>query len=516
MTVVPIAFFLLGALITWLIRDRHTRTQWVVASVSAFIAWAYVLFLDVGSARSFGLSIWQPADLFQSPISFTIDTITWPLIYGAATVLLAVVLTCAAQPHAATAGARSFWFFYTGSALIAIMSANLLTVVIAWALMDFGALFFLLKISESDSARRSIFVRAGVNAVGVMVVFGAAMASDIQGITALDLASTSAAGILMLALAALLRLGLVPLHYALPTVEPLRREAGTLLRLFPPVVAISLLARVFDAGLPPGLRGIFLIAGGIGGIFGGLRWVLQDEMVRARPFFVLALVSLGLIIAVIAPDGAMVLVATGVLLLLVGAVLSLFAQHTPSHRVIPVLSAILLVGAPFTPGAIYAAAVANPETVVTEPLMSSLAVITAALLALGCIHLFFAAETPWPIGESLGRVMFNIGLILPILAALGIGLWRIQADYFRSGIFALTALVLGAGFFLGFRRLSTEHARRLRHLFQFIEPGRLYRLIWRVSQRALVELRGLGELFEGGSGMLWLFVFVIFLLLILL
>jgi hypothetical protein len=514
MTVAPILFLLLSALINWLIRNRHNRTKWVVSSALGFSLWAFLIFIDIENASVLEISVWQPEDLFQSPISLTIDAIAWPLMYGSVTVLLAVIFTSATRPVTSRISIRSFWFLYTSFALIAIMSANLLTTVLAWAMMDFGTLFFLLAISEGAEDRRAVFVRAGVNAVSVLLVIVASMTIEIQGVLTLDLTSTSAIGIMMLAIAATFRLGLIPLHFALPPIAPLRRGVGTLLRLFPPVVALTVLARVYEAGLPGVLKIIFLVAGGIGGLLGAIRWVLQEDTVRARPFFVLGVASLGLIVATITPNGSQVIVSAALVLLLAGSVLSLFAHHTPSHRLIPVAVSALLLGIPFTPGAVYAAGIAQFDLFLSAPVMSSIAVVVASLLALGCFHLFFSAETEWPIGESLSRVMFNVGLTLPVIVSIGVGSWMLRADPIRASIFAGLAAVLGVLFFLGFRNLSSWQVDRLRYLFARFEPDRVYEFVWSGLQRLLIGVRGLGELFEGVSGMLWLFVIVIFMMFI--
>ena len=510
MTVAPVLILLLSALLTWLTRNRHSRTQWVVASVLGFGVWVFVLLLNPDRSSVLDLSIWQPEDLFQSPISLTIDAITWPLIYSTTTVLLAVILTAATRPAAAQAGLRSFWFFYTALAVVALMSANLLTVVIAWSMIDFATLLFLLSIAEEMRDLWAIFIRAGINAVSVLLLVAAAIAAEIQGVIQLDLGTTSAVGIMMLATAATFRLGLIPLHFALPPIAPMRRGVGTLLRLYPPIIALALLARVFTSELPQALRIVFFIAGATGGLLGALRWVLQIETVQARPFFVLSLASLGLLVATLVGEGSQVIVSVGVLLLLIGAVLSLFSQHTPSHRVIPILLSLLLLGLPFTPGNMYSAAVASPEIFLAAPVLSLIALVITALLAVGCFHLFFTPETAWATGESLARVMFNVGLVLPVLAAIGVGVWRLRADPLSAGIYSSLAALLAALFFVAFRRLSFDRVQQVRQTFQRFEPDRIYELVWSSFQRLLVGLRGFGELLEGSSGMLWLFVFIIF------
>jgi hypothetical protein len=509
MTVAPILILLLSALLTWLTRNRHSRTQWIVASVLGIGVWAFTLLINFDQSAVMDLSIWQPEDLFQSPISLTIDSITWPLVYGTATVLLAVIFTAPSRPTSARASLRSFWFIYTSLTVFAIMSANLLTTALAWAMMDFCTLFFLVAIVGNRQDRRAVFVRAGVNAVSVLLIIAAAMASEIQGVVGLDLSSTGVVGIIMLAIAATLRLGIIPLHFALPPIPLLRKGVGTLLRLFPPVVALALLARVFQAGLPDVLRIVFYIAGSVGGLIGAIRWALQEEAVQARPFFVLSLASFGLLTATLTPEGSQVIVAVGILTLSAGAALSLFGQYTPSHRLVPIIVSVLLLGVPYTPGAVYATAIANPESFLIQPVLRSIALIITALLALGCFHLFFAVEEPWPIGESLARVMFNVGLVLPILAAVGVGIWRLQSDPMRSAFFSLAAAIIVGVLFLVFRQLSLEQTKKIRGLFQLFEPDRIYELLWTGLQRLLIGIRGLGELLEGPSGMLWLFVFVI-------
>ena len=511
---IPLLIILVTAgMATWFLRNQAARTQWAVSAAFAGLVWIIGMLLSLRIPEVFRFSVWQPEALFQSPLLLSLDQTSWIYLYSMTTVLLAMIFTAAARPAIAPAGVRAFWFLYTGLSIVAILAANLLTLAITWALMDLMTLVFYIRLAEDPGDVQMALVRSGVDIAGVLLLLAGASLNHLAGgdtLITTPFLSTSAA--LLVVLAALLRLGLMPLHFGLSDFEPLRRGLGTLLRLFPPAVSLALLSRLFDIGLPEGTASWLMLAGVVGTFVGGVRWVLEADVIRSRPFFVLTVSSLA-VLAGFTPGGAEGSRAAGVILLLMGATLSLTEIHSPAHKIWPFLVALVLLGLPWTPGGILAEAFG--ASFLAGGL--SLAIITGTLglsaLGLGALHVFYMDESPWPTSESLVRLMYGLGLALPVLVSIGLGIWfRTLPAIAGVAFFASAALFMGLGFFV-LRRLPANQVQRWQSLAGKIDPQPLYRLFWIPLRRSAHYLRSVGMAFEGDGAMIWMFVVILFLVL---
>ncbi|MCJ7565973.1 MAG: hypothetical protein MUO58_00335 [Anaerolineales bacterium] len=509
MLFIPIIVLLLAAGATWLVRNLPSRTQWAVSTSFGLIIWSLSLLMLAAVPNAARFSIWQPANLFQTPLEFTLDKTSWGLAYCISTVLLSMILTAATRPDIASTGVRAFWFVYAALAILAVSSINLLTVVLTFALIDLCSFVFFIYHTESvDDVRRAI-VRAGVDLGGVLLIVSAAWVNSIDGIGAgLNVEYFSAPAAILLLMGVLLRLGLIPLPFALPTLSPLSRGAGTLLRLYPPALALSLLARFLENGAPVTIRIWLATAGAIGILVGGVSWLLEEDRVLARPFLVMGLAGVGILASSSASANGDVLFATSALLLLVGALLSLIQIHTPSHRLWPAFAAALLIGIPLSPGGLISSVMGRSVLNEGTWIRAIIGIIGLSSLSLGAIHIFFSDEEPWPTGESLIRVMYSMGLALPVLVSIGLGFWIEGTFSIYGGLVAAAAIALGAGVFLALRNLRGIETERWKSALLRLNPQRIYSVFWDILRRSLGTARTIGELFEGEAAMLWMFAFI--------
>jgi len=503
----------LAGLAAWFLRGRAARTQWAVSAAFAAACWLFGMALMLSVPAVLRFSVWQPENLFQSPLLLNLDRTSWAYLYALVTVLLSMIFTAAARPAAAPAGVRSFWFFYTSLAVVAILAANLLTLALAWALMDLMTLVFHVRMADTPQDVQRALTRAGVDMAGVLLLLaGASMNHLAGGDTLITTPFLSTAGALLVVLAALLRLGLMPLHFGVSSYEPFRRGLGTLLRLFPPAVSLALLTRLFEVGLPAGSEIWLLVAGIAGTLVGGLRWVLEADAIRSRPFFVMAISSLAVLagLSPAGPDGAR---AAGVSLLLMGAAFSLAELHTPAHRVWPLLAAVMLLGLPWTPGGIVAASIGEGLLAGGHLPAIVAGTLGMAALGLGALHVFYEQETPWPTSESLSRVMYSLGLAIPLLVGIGMGIWFRTLPALPGLIVFAAAIVLAGLGFLVLRRLPASQAQRWQAVAGKLDPQPVYRVLWTPARRFARLVRTTGAIFEGEGGLLWMFVVVLFLVL---
>lgn len=513
MLFLPLIALVFAGITTWVLRNRTARTQWAVGAGFAILTWLITMALSSFLPASSSFSVWQPERLFQSPLSFSLDETSWAYMYASTTVLLAMVLTAATRRYAAPAEVRSFWFIFTALTLIALLAANLVTLTISWALMDFLTLVFFLRYAARPEDVQRALVRTGIDMAGLLLLLaGASMNYQAGGDTSITTAFVSNTGVLLVILASLIRLGILPLHYGIPTFEPLRRGMGTLLRLFPPAVSMVLLTRLFELDIAAQNRTWIMVAGGVGVFIGGVRWVLEDDVIESRPFFVLTISSLAVLIGAsgVGGEGPR---AAGVMMLLVGATLSLTVIYSPAQRIWPLLGSLLLLGLPWSVGGIVAASLG--ELIGTGIWLPSVIVggIGMMLLGLGSLHAVLEEEIPWPSGETLVRIMFSMGLALPILVSLGLGIWLQTAPGINGlSIFGFS-VILAVLMFVILRRMPPGIVQRWQAGVSRVDPQGAYRALWRPLKVIGRIARLSGSVFEGEGALLWMAVVVLFLIL---
>jgi formate hydrogenlyase subunit 3/multisubunit Na+/H+ antiporter MnhD subunit len=506
--------FLTGGLL-WISRKRAVRTQWGLSAAFALMIWVVSLLLRLGSDLHLQASVWQPSELFSTPLALSFDSISWPILYSLVTVLVAMIFTSASRGATPSIGVRIFWFLYSGTAVLAILADNLLTVIITWTSFDFLSSLFLFSFLQSEDETRQVLTRLSIEILGVLLILaGTAVVIAAGQDTGLKTPIETPLGVVLLALGGFVRLGLLPLHFNLPALLVSRRGLGTLLRLFPPAIVLAFLARIFRAGVPDESLPWFLIAGLTGVVIGGARWILEEDSVSGRPFFILIMSGLGVLATANMPENYVGIVAACVVLLLAGAVISLTVIHTPSHRILSLGAALVLLGIPFLPASILTnMASLNGLYPGLDYLWPSVVLLAMSTATLGCLHLYFAEEAPWMAGESLVRIMYGLGLSLPVFTTVGIGIHlRPSINLWTWTLLASQLLLVGLGF-IALRNLPEGRISRLRLNVSRFDPSNLYASIGRAMRGGFTALRSLADLIEGDAAILWIFAITAFLIL---
>ena len=511
----PIILLLLGALATWLARRQHERVWWAIAAVAAVITWGVCLGLVSAIPAATRLSVWRPVDLFASRLELILDPIGWRFIYGTSTLLVTVLLTAVARPGEATPLGRAMMLGYAALGMMAMLAGNLLSVATAWALMDLVMFVFLLGSVGKAPEARGLVTRLAVDGGGVLLVVGAAVADWAAGGGRLASARpTSPLAIGLLALAVLLRLGLLPPHFSLPPLPRVRRGLGTLLRIVPPAAALCTLGRVLEPGIPPQIEPWLRLAGALGALVGGVRWAAARDALEGRRYLVLGLAGLGILGGSLASaEPGQAIAAAGSLLFLVGAVASLNEVHTPTHRVWPVAGALMLAGLAWTPGGMIAQTLATGAVRDGAWLSAAAGLGGMVTLSIGVLRGALAESTPWPSGESLTRMVYGLGLALPVLVAVGLGV-RTPGSAGLPGAAAFgVAAGLGALVILALRRAPARRLERWRRFLPLLDSEPFYEFLWRVFSSLMRGVRAVGEVLEGEGALLWTYVIVIMVLL---
>jgi formate hydrogenlyase subunit 3/multisubunit Na+/H+ antiporter MnhD subunit len=509
----PVFFLIIAAAANWFSRKQALRIQWALSAVLAVLIWILTLLLRLGPDQVLEASVWQPIDIFRDPISFSFDSLSWPIIYAVVTVLVAMIFTAGAREGVPPANIRSFWFLYSASAILAILADNLLTIVIAWTLFDLLSAFFLFSILGYSSNIRQVLTRLSIDVFGVMLLLAGIGVSAASGDSlSLDAPFSSVVGVILLGLAGFVRLGLMPLHFNLPQLIPLRRGMGSLLRLYPPALVLTFLARLFRAGVPSQVLIVFLIAGLTGILIGGIRWVLETDSLIGRPFFILVVSGIA-VFALSTGDGAyLTIIPATIILLLAGSALSLTEIHAPSHRIFAATAPMILLAVPIFPSGVFLGRTLGTD-LVNFGIWPIIVLVGLGAATLGSMHLYFSQETPWRTSESLVRVTYTLGLALPFLSSIGIGFYlNPEFRLINWILLAIQVLVVGVAFAL-LRRVDDKSITRLRGGLSGFDPARLYGSIGRLVTTSLRAFRSLAELIEGEAAILWIYAVVAFLVL---
>ena len=505
---------LIAGSIIWLLRERPARIHWAIATSAAFLTWFVSLMMGNSIPGSVQLSIWRPTTLFPTPLELSLDNISWTLVYGASTVLLAVFLTEAVRPSIAKARTSAIMLLFFSLGAAALFAGNLLTVVLAWTLFDVGSLLFLVLIQDDPQDITKAISRFALDMGGILLIVSGVLVMAVSGQdTSLSGQPLSGFAAILLISGAMLRLGLFPLHFSLPPVPAVRRGMGTLLRLFPPAVALSLVARVYEQGFPHDLVIIFAVLGIIGFVVGGVRWVLDNDILPARPFYVLTLSGIGIFAASVYPNGGVAIAAAAALILLIGAVISLTEVHLPSHRIWPLISTFIILGAPFSPGGVLAVSIGGGFLEGDLKVLAIFGVLGLLLLGLGSIKVIVQDLTTWSEGESRVRMIYTLGLALPVFVAIGIGIREISIISIAGIVVFLLVLVLGIISFVALRRIPEEDIEQLRARIDFFDTGPLYDTLRRILQMSMDVILSIGGVLEGEGALLWMFVIVMIIVL---
>ena len=526
----PLLILLAGAaalLLGLLPRFRYTGLIGVAAALGALLA---LLVMALRLPVTATLSNWQPLDLLGTNLTLSVDGLAWLFGLGVLAVALSALVTGLARPGGRRVGTRFTMLILTACGLVSIFGDNLVTRIVAWALLDVTYFLALLFLAEAEGLEPQAVLNLAFNSLGTLLAVGAAM---LIGRTSADLSLRDAAltsqSTLLISLAAVFRLGLFPLHLALPTEINIRQGLGTLLRLVPAAVALETLSRLAVFGFDDRLKLWLTVFGLAAALVGAVQlWTVADPR-QGLAYVIIAQSGVALLAGLWGgPQAALALAATALTMLLGCALIFLSNGHDPQQpwgSVPSALGAAALLGLPLTAGFmgvghVYGSLLAEGgwAWLVLLGLVAAQSVLAAGLLytlfwagqpvagepalvaaywaglSLPAVLLVATALLGQLVAEALGVPLSGllgfggvgsvVAVVLVVLTAgLGFGLWRFQ-DVVRGG----SSAVLGA---------SLASLGRL---------DWLYRLVWGGVRGLGSGLAVLASVIEGEGAILWALV----------
>lgn len=184
--------------------------SWVITAFAALIVWTLILVSRINLPQVITLSIWSLPGLPSTSTILVLDSISWPYAFTTGTLLLAVVLTDIVRAQEPDWSAWTASLTLTALGLIAVLAGNPLTMILAWAALDFAELLVIFWHVHSSEGRRRIGLVFSAKITSLFLIMWAWIyAGQFGAISTFDDLPNCAA--LYLLLAAWIRVELSPL-----------------------------------------------------------------------------------------------------------------------------------------------------------------------------------------------------------------------------------------------------------------------------------------------------------------
>lgn len=486
---------------------------WLAAVTGALGAWAAALLLRQSIPLTLQLAYWQPPTLFPASPALLLDQTAWAFLLAVGTLCLAALLTVAvpdSQPGMprASLGDLTGILALSAAALLAVISANLLTLLLAWAALDLLGLFTWLSRSRRRLHSRQSVMAYSTRSIGLLLLVVGAINTHAAGLSLSVTLIRSPLAPYLLA-AAGLRLGVLP-PGALPAVQaPVQRGLRSLLLLAPAAADLLLAARVAQAGLDGAALPVVLALSGLAALYGGLSFARAADDLEAHPHWLPAIGALAVAAAARAEPAASL--AWSMALLLPGGVILLLSARARGLLPITLLGALAISALPFTPTWVGATIYGRPFSTAQLLLFTG-----QALTLAGYLRMALRRHPDLNRADRWVWAIYPWGLALPALTSYAIAWWTFPAADGRPGwLSALPGMIIAiAGLVLVFVRRRVRRApadRLLVWLRTGLSFNWFYRLFWRIYFGLVRVFALTSRLLEGPAGVLWAILLLVLL-----
>jgi formate hydrogenlyase subunit 3/multisubunit Na+/H+ antiporter MnhD subunit len=249
---------------------------------------AFLVLLSLAQDLPVGATIsrWQPftstglSASFGSDLAYYVDGVAFLFAALMAVVALAAIAMYLGHSEYPEGSSYTALLALLAAGFSFVFSANLITLCVSWVIFD-AVFLWALAASDHGGERRKIIPRTmNLSWLACLGLLAAALLLG-QGDDSLSVRSDSFSAPVfgLILLAALVRVGLYPLHLWIPIGVEARRDARTLLHLVPASTGLYLLARLSvwaDGGLPYGQ--VLALTGSLAFLVGALlAWVEADR-----------------------------------------------------------------------------------------------------------------------------------------------------------------------------------------------------------------------------------------------
>jgi len=476
------------------------RFHWLIATLGAFLSIVAIFFWQTKLAYTFSLPAWKPQTIFLYSPSWLADDVSWSYGLSLTALGLATIITAVIRKLSSAWNWVSILFLIS-IGLLTVSADNPLTLVIAWFAMDITELATLLRTVKEEKSEELV-VGFSIRLIGVFLLLWSSIVSISAGLPFNFREIPDRVGILLL-LAALLRLGVIPLHLPLYDKEQ-RRGIITTLRLISAASGFSLIARIPSTAFPIQILPMIIIIIGLFTIISGWMWLQSTDELAGRPYLISGFGFLAITAMLLGNSRGSV--AWGISLILSGGLLFMFSSRGRSTSWLLFFGLWGLSTLPFSLTANVWINFTGLNNLILIP-----HILGYSIILTGYFRHAFTQQGDIKIGlePRWVQVIYPFGLsVLPFIS-LTIGL----LDWFQTrsiGLWWVSSITLILSLLIYFffnRFIRSSIMVRLRY-----QPGKVNFIsiaFWAIYRfvRKIISL--LTSILEGDGGMLWSIVLIV-------
>lgn len=509
MNLIPAALGLIAALFNYL-SDKIKRGIRFRFQINLFIATliltAALLGIRLGVPLT-QLSIWQVSSWPLSMVGFVFDLPGWFFAVALSALLLMSVSATQGNPADAKLHTWGLSFMLTSAGLLAVLAANPLTLMIAWALIDLTEFGYAFIFYPDSSQSSRLIIKLAYRLFGILALIVAFLIAPQTGGDSGFGLLTSTQTVLVI-FAAALRLGLLPPFAQLESSQnPLSMPIRAQFSIVPAAGGLILLSRADTTNLSTAWVYVIVLLALFAAIYSALLWLADQIRAEGKIFWLLGFAALALASAVLAgPGAAFAWASAGI----VGSAYLYFRPHRSGmSRIFTAILSLAFIGLPFTP-------TWNATRLFDPPgiLLSIGFVFPLVLLALGWLRKGLQPVDGENFLEAGNYLIANLVSVLLMIFFLGAGIWMV-VNGAVSGNNWSGVLVLVCGMMLALinRRFSLKLPPELIMIFQrIVSMEWIGRFAWGFYRQIARYINLLNSLLEGESGTLWSFLALIILI----
>lgn len=307
---IPIIFLVLGALAIGAGELARLRRPTFIMLVTVVLALGALLTLqNTALPVTQIVAAWQPISVFTVPLSFRVDQTAWVLALGLLLAVIATAFVWGAYPGQRRAAPRAVALLLTAAALAGFFASNLLTLAVAWGMLDLIFVAALLIRGGSQVGQRAALAIV-VNTASTVCLWIAALSIENQsGSLYWHLFNASEQSRLWLMAAAVLRVGLYPFHQWLPIELGKEADRAVMLFIVPTISGLALWTRMALVGALPE-KSIVLALSVLSLVIGALLAWRSVQARQGSPYIALGLAGFVGLLVVLAPEPATLTAAT--------------------------------------------------------------------------------------------------------------------------------------------------------------------------------------------------------------
>ncbi|GEM_PF-981960 len=493
---------------------------WLFSSIVALLSWMAMILIRIVMPSGWQVTDWLPGMSTLESVAFQFSKETWVPGFLLISLLVAVIFY-----EARFLGSGNYVNILSGTltisafGLLSILSANGLTFLLTWALIDIAEFSILMLILKEESKHQIAITSLFARSVGIIFMTLLLVLQSRSGFYSPENENPAYFGIIMI-LVAILRMGIIPSHVPYSEDPKIRIGIGSILRFTPIFSVFSFLMVSEPQNYSPSqtqwLMAILLFAA----VFGVFSWFLANNKLAGRSYWIFTLGCLALIGYLRA--SAEVITGLSAMLMAGATVLFVPAPRTKGGKIfIPLLMAGLLC-LPYTPTAILPVYFWGERFTVANILI----VACLSLLIAGLIFHTIRAEEDGEHQENWVRLFQIFGLIIlmisPWISEIFI-LGKISSlNYWWYAVVlcVVTGLIMTARFYLNHetqRNIRTKFLIRRGFDSALLISERFFRFEWitrimkGIGEFIAVSMNLLIRILEGDGGILWSFLFLVLL-----